>query len=236
MADARPTRRPLGLVEGQGSLFHPSYAGVSLGLLHGAQPDALVMCHEPTRTHMRGLPNITASRPRPLHRGQRGCGAAHQSSRPLRGIAVDSSRHLERRPSRARLGEIEQRLGTAVVDPMIDGHRAHPRPPPRVMPQSPRRRRSWPLAGSSPSPAAPSPLPRSSWRDRERRPRRPRRVRALWALRRNQSRACGALERQRRPSQRGMGREALQSGLARRGGAQCAGLRARGIWRPSSRE
>jgi len=44
------------LIEGQGSLFHASYAGVSLGLLHGAQPQALVMCHEPTRTHMRGLP------------------------------------------------------------------------------------------------------------------------------------------------------------------------------------
>ena len=44
------------VIEGQGSLFHPSYAGVSLGLLHGAQADALVMCHEPTRTHMRGLP------------------------------------------------------------------------------------------------------------------------------------------------------------------------------------
>lgn len=45
------------IIEGQGSLFHPSFAGVSMGLLHGSQADALVLCHEPTRTHMRGLPH-----------------------------------------------------------------------------------------------------------------------------------------------------------------------------------
>ena len=43
-------------IEGQGSLFHVSYSGVTMALVHGGQPDALILAHEPTRTHMRGLP------------------------------------------------------------------------------------------------------------------------------------------------------------------------------------
>ena len=44
------------LIEGQGSLIHASYSGVTLALVHGGQPDALILCHDPARETMRGLP------------------------------------------------------------------------------------------------------------------------------------------------------------------------------------
>jgi uncharacterized NAD-dependent epimerase/dehydratase family protein len=46
------------VIEGQGSLFHPSYAAVTLGLVHGSQPDAMVLCHDPRRHAIDGLPDF----------------------------------------------------------------------------------------------------------------------------------------------------------------------------------
>ena len=45
------------VIEGQGSLYHPAYAAVTLGLLHGSQPDAIVLCHAPERTTIEEYPD-----------------------------------------------------------------------------------------------------------------------------------------------------------------------------------
>lgn len=108
------------VIEGQGSLFHASFAGVSMGLLHGAQPDALVMCHEPTRSHMRGLPdyglpdlqlcidtNLTAAR------------LTNPDVRCI-GVAVNTSL-MDADAARRYVGETEKELGLPVVDPVRHG-------------------------------------------------------------------------------------------------------------------
>lgn len=46
------------VIEGQGAIFHPAYAGVTLSLLHGSQPDMMVLCHDVERTEIAGFPGF----------------------------------------------------------------------------------------------------------------------------------------------------------------------------------
>jgi len=108
------------LIEGQGSLFHASYAGVTLGLIHGSQPDALVLCHEPTRPHMRGLPDAPLP---PIDLCIRAnVEAAHLTNPDCRmiGVAVNTSA-LDGEAARDCLGALEDETGLPCVDPVRDG-------------------------------------------------------------------------------------------------------------------
>jgi uncharacterized NAD-dependent epimerase/dehydratase family protein len=108
------------VIEGQGSLFHASYAGVTLALIHGAQPDALVMCHEPTRKHMRGLPNYRL--PDLQLCIERNVEAAQLTNPAVRcvGVSVNSGA-LDAAAARDYLRQTEDQLGLPCVDPVLTG-------------------------------------------------------------------------------------------------------------------
>jgi D-glutamate N-acetyltransferase len=108
------------LIEGQGSLFHPSFAGVSLGLLHGAQPRALVLCHEPGRPHMRGIPGRAL--PDLKECLEANLAAARLTSPEVRavGICLNTS-GMEPEAARRLCKVTADRLGLPCTDPIAFG-------------------------------------------------------------------------------------------------------------------
>ena len=108
------------LIEGQGSLFHASYSGVTMALIHGGQPDALVLCHEPTRTHLRGLPHFPVPsldelRPLALQLAQ----MVNPDCKVI-GCAVNTAA-LSEADAESYLSETEARMGLPSVDPFRHG-------------------------------------------------------------------------------------------------------------------
>jgi uncharacterized NAD-dependent epimerase/dehydratase family protein len=108
------------IIEGQGSLFHVSYSGVTLALIHGGQPDALVLCHEPTRDHMRGLPgyqlpSMVAVRDLALSLAK----VANPACQVV-GISVNTQ-HLSEAEAKTYLATVESELGLPAVDPFRHG-------------------------------------------------------------------------------------------------------------------
>jgi uncharacterized NAD-dependent epimerase/dehydratase family protein len=108
------------VIEGQGSLFHPSYAAVSLGLLHGSQPDVLVVCHQAGRESVMGLqgyllPSLEETIDLNLRLGRRTNPAIRCA-----GISLNTA-HLEEPAARSLLSEAARRLGMPVADPIRGG-------------------------------------------------------------------------------------------------------------------
>ncbi|MDV7201896.1 DUF1611 domain-containing protein [Rhodobacterales bacterium HKCCA1288] len=108
------------MIEGQGSLFHISYSGVTMALVHGGQPDALILCHEPTRPHMRGLPDyempsLEALRDLALTLARQSNAAAQ-----VVGISINTAAFGEDE-ALAYLAEVEKRMDLPAVDPFRQG-------------------------------------------------------------------------------------------------------------------
>ncbi|MBV6633027.1 MAG: DUF1611 domain-containing protein [Alphaproteobacteria bacterium] len=109
------------LVEGQGSLFHASYAGVSMGLLHGSQADALVMCHEPTRPHMRGLPEYKLPDIGDCIELNEKCAKRVNPAARVVGISVNTAGIADEGEAKEYLKKLEQEHSMPAVDPVRMG-------------------------------------------------------------------------------------------------------------------
>lgn len=108
------------LIEGQGSLFHVSYSGVTLALVHGGQPDALVLCHEPTRDHMRGLPGYKLPSLEALRDTALPLARVANPACVVTGVAINTQ-HMADAAARDYLAAVEDRMRLPATDPFRYG-------------------------------------------------------------------------------------------------------------------
>ncbi len=108
------------VVEGQGSLYHVSYAGVALGLLHGSQPDALVLCHDAARSHNDDFREVPL--PRLEDCAEANLAAARIANADVRlvGVALNTS-GLAAQDVEAVFADVAARLGVPCCDPVVTG-------------------------------------------------------------------------------------------------------------------
>ncbi|MBP6774889.1 MAG: DUF1611 domain-containing protein [Gemmatimonadaceae bacterium] len=108
------------VIEGQGSLFHPAYAGVTLGLLHGSQPDAFVLCHDPSRTTIEYFPHHPLPTLASAVAQYTVAGRITNPGIHCAGISINSS-SLSEHEWHAYAAAVEAELGVPVCDPMRGG-------------------------------------------------------------------------------------------------------------------
>lgn len=104
------------LIEGQGSLFHVSYSGVTMALIHGGQPDALILCHEPTRAHMRGLPGYSLPSLETLRDTALPIAHIANPDCVVAGVSINTQ-HMSEEDAKAYLARVEADMGLPATDP-----------------------------------------------------------------------------------------------------------------------
>ena len=107
-------------IEGQGSLYHVSFSGVTMALIHGGQPDALILAHEPTRTHMRGLPDYSIPSLEVLRDLALPMAQIANPACVVAGVSVNTKALGDEEALRL-CKEIEDRTGLPTVDPFRHG-------------------------------------------------------------------------------------------------------------------
>ena len=107
-------------IEGQGSLWHVSYSGVTMALIHGGQPDALILAHEPTRSHMRGLPDFALPSLEDLRERALQMARIANPACEVVGVSINT-KALSDEEATALCAEVEARMGLPTVDPYRHG-------------------------------------------------------------------------------------------------------------------
>ena len=110
----------LDVIEGQGSILHPAYAGVSVGLLHGSQPDLFVVCHDPTRTEVLGHAGLAVPSIEDIIALTVQLGRVTNPDIRCAGISLNTAR-LSGEAAAAEIAATEQRLGLPTADPIRGG-------------------------------------------------------------------------------------------------------------------
>jgi uncharacterized NAD-dependent epimerase/dehydratase family protein len=111
--------RDIVFVEGQGSLEHPAYSGVTLGLVHGCCPDAMVVCHRPGRIHHSSWEDCLVA---PIETQIDLCERVLAPVHPGRVVAVAvNTAGMEPAAAEDAVAELEARTGLPAADPIRHG-------------------------------------------------------------------------------------------------------------------
>ncbi|MCZ8130775.1 MAG: DUF1611 domain-containing protein [Steroidobacteraceae bacterium] len=108
------------VVEGQGAIFHPGYLQVTVGLLVGSQPDAFVVCHDPTRTHIAGWPHVPLRSIAEVVERTIAVGSLTNPSIRCVGVALNTSK-VPAAERAALIDRFHRETGLPCVDPIANG-------------------------------------------------------------------------------------------------------------------